>query len=370
MIYRKYRPKSFKDVIGQDIIVKILKNFIKNEDKIPQGYLFSGQRGTGKTSTARIFAKALNCLNIHDNNYEPCDKCINCKNINEGKFLDLIELDAASNRGIEEIKNIKENIGFKPIQGKYKIFIIDEAHMLTKEAFNALLKTLEEPPKHTIFILATTEPEKIPQTILSRVQRFDFKRIPVSLIVEKLKKIAKEENIEITDGALYLIAEESDGALRDAETIFEKIILSLNPVKIINEEYVENFFGKLSYNKILDFIEMVVSKDFEKSINFLQKVYGEGYDVLIFNKSVIKFLREILVIKIFPQWKLQLNKEFSEEVIKRLESISQKLNLEDIKKLIKIFIEAEYSIKKDPPFILLPLELAVAEIMLASSSKN
>jgi len=366
MIYRKYRPKNFEEVIGQDIIVKILKNFIKNENKLPQGYLFSGQRGTGKTSTARIFAKALNCINIHNNNYEPCDKCINCKNINEGKFLDLIELDAASNRGIEEIKNIKENIGFKPIHGRYKVFIIDEAHMLTKEAFNALLKTLEEPPKHTIFILATTEPEKIPQTILSRVQRFDFKRIPISLMVEKLKKIAKEENIEITDGALYLIAEESDGALRDAETIFEKITLSLTDIKVINEESVENFFGKLSYNKVLDFIELIILKDFDKSINFLQKVYGEGYDILIFNKSIIKFLREILVIKIFPQWKSQLNKEFSEEIIKRLDILSQKLTLEDIKRLIKIFIEAEYSIKKDPPFIILPLELAIAEIMLNS----
>ncbi|GIW66349.1 MAG: hypothetical protein KatS3mg095_0247 [Candidatus Parcubacteria bacterium] len=364
MIYRKYRPKKFNEIYGQDLIIKILKSFLKNIDFLPQGYLFAGQRGTGKTSTARIFAKSLNCLNLEKNSYEPCDNCQNCIAINENKFLDIIELDAASNRGIDEIRNLKENIGFKPIQGKYKVFIIDEAHMLTKEAFNALLKVLEEPPKHVIFILATTEPEKIPITVLSRLQRFDFKRISIADIVKKLKKIAQQENVEITEGALYLIAEESEGALRDAETLFERIILSLNPVKIINEEYIENFLGKVNTNKILNFLELIINNEFEKSIQEIHNIYNDGYDLIIFNRSLIRILRELLVFKIYPLWKNQINKEYSQEIVEKIINLGNKLDLEKIKKLIKIFSETELLLKKDPPIITLPLEVAVAELIL------
>ncbi|GIW65969.1 MAG: hypothetical protein KatS3mg094_488 [Candidatus Parcubacteria bacterium] len=364
MIYRKYRPKNFNEIYGQDLIIKILKSFLKNINFLPQGYIFTGQRGTGKTSTARIFAKALNCLALEENNYEPCNNCQNCQAINENKFLDIIELDAASNRGIDEIRNLKENIGFRPIQGKYKIFIIDEAHMLTKEAFNALLKILEEPPKHTIFILATTEPEKIPTTVLSRLQRFDFKRISLIDITKKLKKIAEKENVQITEGALYLIAEESEGALRDAETLFERIILSLNPIKIINEEHIEQFLGKVSSNKILNFLKLIINKKFEESIKEIHNIYNNGYDLIIFNRSLIKILRDLLVLKIYPLWKNQLLKEYNQELIEEILDLANKLELEDVKKLIKVFSESEILLKKDPPLITLPLEIAIAELIL------
>jgi len=364
MLYRKYRPKTFKEIVGQDIIVKILKNFLKDKSKIPQGYLFCGQRGTGKTSTARIFAKALNCLNLEKNDYEPCNECPNCEAINNGSFLDLIELDAASNRGIDEIRNLKEHIGFRPIQGMYKVFIIDEAHMLTEPAFNALLKTLEEPPKHCIFILATTEPEKIPPTILSRVQRFDFRRIPIKDIVKKLKEISENEGVEASEGALYLIAEEAGGALRDAETLFEKIMLSLNPHKIINEEYVEEFLGKASTKEILLFLENLINKDFQNSIKKIHEVYENGYDLVVYVRSILKILRDILVIKTLPQWEKQLSKDYEEEIVKKIVEISKKLSLEEIKKLIKLFSDAELNLKKDPPLLTLPLELTVAEFIM------
>jgi DNA polymerase-3 subunit gamma/tau len=364
MLYRKYRPKTFSEIYGQNLIIKILKSFLKNINSLPQGYLFAGQKGTGKTSTARIFAKALNCLNLEKNSYEPCNQCLNCENINKNKFLDIIELDAASNRGIEEIRNLKENIGFKPIQGKYKVFIIDEAHMLTKEAFNALLKILEEPPKHVIFILATTEPDKIPPTILSRLQRFDFKRISLQEMIKKMKKVAEEEKITIDDGALYLIAEESEGSFRDAEVLLERIILSINPHKIITADYVENFLGKVSYQKILEFLELLINKKFEEALKNVHEIYAGGYDLIIFIRSLIRILREMLIIKIYPLWKNQLNKEYNEELVKKIIDLSSKLSLEEIKKFIKIFSETEISLKKDPPLITLPLELAIAEILL------
>lgn len=361
MIYQKYRPRNFKEIVGQNIIVRILKNFLKNKEKIPHAYLFAGQRGTGKTSTARIFAKALNCLNLEQNDYEPCNNCLNCEAINNWKFLDLVELDAASNRGIDEIRNIKEHIGFRPIQGKYKVFVIDEAHMLTEPAFNALLKTLEEPPPHTIFILATTEPEKIPPTILSRVQRFDFKRISLKDIVKKLKEIVENEGYQATDEALYLIAEESGGALRDAETLLEKLMLSLNPHKVINAEYVENFLGKISNREILFFLEKLIKKEFEESIKKIHEVYENGYDLLIFIKGILKILRDLLVLKTLPVWKNQLVKEYDEESLNYILNLAPSLDLETIKKLIRMFYEAELNLRKDPPILTLPLELAVAE---------
>ncbi|MGC8981748.1 MAG: DNA polymerase III subunit gamma/tau [Minisyncoccia bacterium] len=363
MLYRKYRPKSFKDIKGQDIIIKILKNFLRNINDIPQGYLFAGQRGTGKTSTARIFAKALNCLNL-DSEYEPCNKCINCESFNNFQFLDLIELDGASNRGIDEIRNLKEHIGFRPMQGKFKVFIIDEAHMLTEPAWNALLKTLEEPPKHAIFILVTTEPEKIPLTILSRVQRFDFRRIPLKSIVEKLKMICENENIEADEKALSLIAEESDGALRDAETLLEKIVLSLNPSRKVDVEYVENFLGKVSQFKILDFLKNLFDKKLEDCIRFINEIYTEGFDLLIFNKEVIKILRNILMVKTVPYWKNYLQKDYSEEFVEKILNLSKDVNIEEIQRAIKLFLDSEISFKKDPPIPTLPLEISIAEFIL------
>ena len=358
MFYHKYRPKFFREVIGQEIVVKILQNFLKKET-IPHGYLFAGERGTGKTSIARIYAKALNCLERKDG--EPCDQCFTCQLFNENKFLDIIEIDAASHRKIDDIRNLQEHIGFRPIQGKYKVFIIDEAHSLTEEASNALLKTLEEPPRHAIFILATTEPNRILPTILSRVQKFDFRRIDFLKIVKKLKFIADNENIPYEESALYLIAEESGGSLRDAETLFEKISLSLNPHSKLTENLVADFLGYLNFMKVLNFLEIITSKKINDVLEFLEKIYTEGFDLNLFLRSLLKTIRQLIFLKIHSDYAKHLEIEKPIEIIEKMKKISDKFSLEDLKKLSYLLFEAENQLKREPPSLLLPIELALIE---------
>lgn len=358
MFYQKYRPKFFREVIGQEIVVKILQNFLRKKE-IPHGYLFAGEKGTGKTTVARIYAKALNCLNRDD--AEPCDKCTICKLFQENKFLDVIEIDAASHRKIDDIRNIQEHIGFKPIQGKYKVFIIDEAHSLTEEASNALLKTLEEPPPFVIFILATTEPTRILPTILSRVTKLDFKRINLPKIVEKLKFIAEKENIDYDESALYIIAEESNGSLRDAETLFEKISLSLNPHLKITENLVMEFLGHLSFYKVLNFIELIAEKKIKNTLEFLEEIYNEGFDLNLFLKSILRTIRQLIFLKIHPHYAKHLETEKPEEIIEKMKEISKNFSLEQLKKLSYLLIEAENQLKREPPSLLLPIELALIE---------
>lgn len=358
MFYHKYRPKFFREIIGQEIVLKILKSFLKL-DKPPHGYLFAGDRGTGKTSVARIYAKALNCLNLKDS--EPCGQCRNCRLFHENKFLDLVELDAASNRKIEDIRNIKEHIGFKPIHGRYKVFIIDEAHSLTEEASNALLKTLEEPPAHAIFILATTEPDRILSTIHSRVQRLDFQRIGLSKIVLKLKMIAEAEGIKYEDPALYLIAEESAGSLRDAETILEKVSLSLNPHNVLTEDLVAQALGHLSFKKTLDFLEIVFNKKTELALNFIHQIYFEGNDIHLFIKSLLRLVRQLILAKNQPLYFKHLETEKPKELIEKMKVLVNKTSLEDLKKLTKLLFEAHSNLRKEPPLLILPLELAIIE---------
>jgi len=218
---RKWRPQKFEDVVGQEHITATLMNAIKT-NRIAHAYIFTGPRGVGKTTTARILAKALNCENPHD--AEPCNECAMCKTINDSQTMDIIEIDGASNRGIDEIRTLRESVKYAPTRGKYKIYIIDEVHMLTKESFNAFLKTLEEPPAHTIFVFATTDIHKVPLTIISRCQRFDFRRIQLDTIKKTLSDIAKAENISIDDKTLTLISKKADGALRDAQSLFNQVI--------------------------------------------------------------------------------------------------------------------------------------------------
>ncbi len=358
MFYHKYRPKFFNDVVGQEIVVKILKNFLKSRD-IPHGYLFAGERGTGKTSVARIYAKALNCLERKEE--EPCGNCRICTLFHENKFLDIVELDAASHRRIDDIRNIQEHIGFRPIQGKYKVFIIDEAHSLTEEASNALLKTLEEPPTHAIFVLATTEPHKLLPTILSRVQRLDFRRISIPKIVEKLKLIAKNENISYEESALYLIAEESGGSLRDAETLFEKIALSLNPHNTVTENFVSEFLGHLSPKLTLEFLELISRKNIQDSLDFLGKIYAQGFDLNLFLKSLLKTIRQLIFLKMHPQYAKHLEIERPREFVEKMKKIAENFTIENLKKLSQLFLDADMLLKKEPPSLLLPIELALLE---------
>jgi len=329
-LYLKYRPQNFETIVGQEHIVTTIKNAIK-KNALTHAYLFSGSRGTGKTSSARIIAKALNCLNIQKE-YEPCNECENCQSINNGRLVDLIEIDAASNRGIDEIRDLREKILFTPTQGKVKVYIIDEVHMLTKEAFNALLKTLEEPPEHAYFILATTEAHKIPETIISRCQQFNFKRIEINDIIKRLQEIAKEEKIEADEESLKIIARMANGGLRDAIGLFEQMGIN----------------GKVEYNTLIknlgltgnilieSFYEYLLDKKTSKAIEIINQVNAEGQNLNQFTGDIISFLREKMLISING------NPEETKQIIK----------------LIEIFLEAKEKIN-GALIVQLPIEIAV-----------
>lgn len=291
-LYRTYRPQTFKEVVGQDVVVKTLQNAIAN-NKISHAYLFAGPRGTGKTTIARLFAKALNCSNLEVN--EPCNKCVSCQEISESSSPDVIEIDAASNNGVDEIREIRDKVKFLPVGAKHKIYIIDEVHMLSTGAFNALLKTLEEPPLHVIFILATTEVQKLPTTIISRCQRFDFKSLSVKEIKEKLKSIGSEENIEISDEALNAIAEAAEGGMRDALTILDQAISYADGEVTIEE--VNLVTGNLSYDKLIELGECINAKNINQSLEIIDDLITMGKDVSKLVNNLTQFYRDMLLFQ-------------------------------------------------------------------------
>lgn len=290
---RKWRPQLFEDVVGQEHITSTLKNAIK-EKRIAHAYLFTGPRGVGKTTTARILAKTLNCEN--SKNSEPCNECEMCKSIQNSQLIDIIEIDGASNRGIDEIRTLRDSVKYAPTRGKYKVYIIDEVHMLTKESFNAFLKTLEEPPEHIIFIFATTDVHKVPLTIISRCQRYDFRRIQLDKIKETLKMIADEEKIAIDDKTLTIIAKKADGALRDAESYFDQVV-AFSKGKI-DAELVSQMLNLIDEEIYFNISDAVIEKDFKVVFQTSEKIYENGWDFTDFADGLIEHFRNILSVMI------------------------------------------------------------------------
>jgi len=292
-LYRKFRPKTFDEVVGQEHIEKTLKNQIIN-NRVGHAYLFSGGRGSGKTSTAKILARAVNCL--HPVEGEPCNECEICKQALEGNLVDITEMDAASNNGVDNIRDIREEVEFIPTTAKYRVYIIDEVHMLSTGAFNALLKTLEEPPAHVIFILATTEPQKLPATILSRCQRFDFKRISREDIMKRLKYICTENETKIEENALRMIANLADGAMRDAISILDRCVSDGD--EIITEEKIRELSGVPQFEYLSKMTEAIIEKSPESALKIAEKLIEEGKDINVFLWELIKFVRDIVVTSI------------------------------------------------------------------------
>ncbi|MCP2240743.1 DNA polymerase III subunit gamma/tau [Thermoanaerobacterium thermosaccharolyticum] len=290
-LYRKYRPRNFSEVLGQNHIIRTLKNQIKT-GRIGHAYLFCGTRGTGKTSVAKIFAKAVNCPNSVEG--EPCNRCQICESANNNSLIDIIEIDAASNNSVDDVRELRDNIIYAPSICKYKVYIIDEVHMLSGSAFNALLKTLEEPPSHAIFILATTEPNKIPATILSRCQRFDFKRIPSRVISQNIKKIAKDSNISIENSAIAMIARHGNGSMRDAISILEQCV-SYNDVLTYDD--VCDILGTVNDDTLYTLVKSINDRNAKEVINQIDKLMLYGIDVSNLIKAMLSFLRDVVIYK-------------------------------------------------------------------------
>ncbi len=290
VLSRKYRPQLFEDIIGQSHISQTLQNAIRR-DRVGHGYLFTGPRGVGKTTAARLLAKSLNCVNYHNDN--PCNRCIQCQEITDGRNLDVLEIDGASNRGINDIRELREVVKYPPTSAAYKIYIIDEVHMLTREAFNALLKTLEEPPPHVIFIMATTDPHKIPQTILSRTQRFDFKRMSVQEIVSRMITILKSENIPYEENALTLIATKGDGSMRDSLSLLDQVIAYTE--EQIETQTVQEVLGIVEDSVFRQLLMLISDSDDEKLLLQLNEIFESGYAITDFIRGFNQYLRSCLL---------------------------------------------------------------------------
>ena len=353
-LYREWRPRNFEDVVGQEHITTTLKNEIIN-DRIAHAYLFCGTRGTGKTSTAKVMAKALNCLDLK--NGEPCNECAMCKKIDEGLAIDVTELDAASNNGIDKIRDIIDDTKYPPQEAKYKIYIMDEVHMLSVGAVNAFLKTLEEPPKNVIFILATTDPQKLPITILSRCQRFDFKRINQKEISSRLKKITDAQNIGYEQKSLDLISRVCDGALRDAVSILDQAI-AMGEVQIKYEDLV-SILGLVTNEYLFDITYAIIDRSIEKAMIIIDKLMYAGKDMQLFMKDLIAHFRNLLMVKVTNNPEEVL--DMSLENISMVKEQGRKIRVEEIMRAIRILQEAEINSKASKQSRLY-LELAVIKM--------
>ena len=360
VLARKYRPQTFEDVVAQKHITATLQNAIKQE-RFSHAYLFTGTRGTGKTTTARILAKALNCekgpLPV------PCNECVHCRQITEGSSLDVIEIDAASNTGVDDIRNLKESVHYSPASAKYKIYIIDEVHRLSGNAFDALLKTLEEPPAHVIFLFATTDPQKLPATILSRCQRYDFRRIPFRDLTDYLQYLADQEKIDIDEDALALVAQKGEGSLRDSLSIFEQVIACAEDK--ITREVIADLLGLVDLELLFNLTDCVVENDSSRALDLIQEMFTSGVDVSQFIADFQEHFRKILIVNSSNKAAEYL--AVSDYFMEKYQNLKDKFSDSDIFRYIKVLSDLQSDLKAgaDPAIF---LEIAILRLVKMESS--
>ena len=360
-MYRKYRPRHFDEVIGQEHVVTVLVNSLRM-GRPAHAYLFSGPRGVGKTTMARLLAKALNC----GGEDKPCNSCDSCGRFNSGRAIDLIEIDAASNRGIDEVRELREGVRFVPAEGRYKVYVVDECHQLTKEAFNALLKTLEEPPEHAVFILATTELEKVPATIISRTQRYDFRRPSVLQISDRLIRIAKKEDVGLDLEGARLIAFAAEGSMRDAESILGQIMAVGD--KDITKKEVEEILGLPRRESAKKMFELIAKKDVSSALALIQNLHDSGYDLAYFSKLLMQYFRNALFLKIDPSLKSFVDEEMLPDECECIAANLAHFSEANLSHGLNVILSNLQSFKKTP-IPQLPLELTVMELIEGQSKK-
>ncbi|MBS3750962.1 MAG: DNA polymerase III subunit gamma/tau [Anaerolineales bacterium] len=353
VLYLKWRPLDWDEVVSQDHVIKTLQNAVRN-DRVSHAYLFSGPRGTGKTTTARILAKAVNCLEEEPEN-RPCNQCQHCRAVNQGEFLDLIEIDAASNTSVEDVRDLRDKINFTPNQGRFKVYIIDEVHMLSQAAFNALLKTLEEPPEHAIFVLATTEVHKIPATVLSRCQRHEFRRIPVEAIVTQLEKLVESEGLEVEPQALRLIAKQATGSLRDAISLLDQLAAAEAEITL---DLAHQVLGTATDQAVLELVDALLREEAARGLDVLQAALERGSDPRHFARQVISYLRNVLLVKMGNREEVEIPTDDEARLLKH----SQAFTVDQLLRVIRAFNQA--TIHKSSSWQpSLPLEMAFIDVL-------
>ncbi|MDC0980333.1 DNA polymerase III subunit gamma/tau [Bdellovibrionales bacterium] len=348
VIARKWRPKAFADLVGQPHISQTLLNALKN-DRLPHALLFTGPRGTGKTTSARILAKSVRCMKAVD--FIPCGECSDCLEVAAGSNLDVIEIDGASNNGVDAIRELRDTVGYMPSSGKYKVYIIDEVHMLSTSAFNALLKTLEEPPAHVIFVLATTEVHKIPNTILSRCQRFDFRRIPTRQISERLKVICEAEGVSASDEALWIVARQGDGSMRDSQSLLDQVVTFCSGE--VTQEKVVDILGLTSRSLLLKTIECLIKSDLQELVGVVKDIFMAGYDPKIYVQDLLEELRHLLLVKVAPN-RVKDVVDLPDSELQQLVEMSEELGQEEIHLLFDMALKGANEIfyAQDPRVVL------------------